>query len=261
MPLLYARQSNIILPRTPRVAFGGSLARGLKHYWPLNESGGAKAFDAANPRDTIAFDANAQWYAGKKGRAISFDGTYRGTDSNFNWPGGPITIAYWQWVDSGNLGSNPALVGDFTGASGNRLILHSPYSDSTFYWDYGGSGGSPGRVSVTYTPYMNKWTFVTVVSTGSSGSFQAIYFNAILAASAASAADPGAANTTLYFGAYAGGGYYRGRVQAFRIWSRVLSLGEIRWLYDNSLNPITPFRRYPGDAPAVMTRRPLIQLI
>ena len=100
------------------------------------------------------------------------------------------------------------------------------------YWDYGyGSNGNTGRVSTSYTNYLNAWTYVTLASTGSGGTFQGIYLNGALAASNATSVSSievgdlvvGACpNATFY-----GPPYHKGNIDEFRISNVVRSASWI----------------------------------
>jgi hypothetical protein len=112
------------------------------------------------------------------------------------------------------------------------------------YWDYGyGSNGNTGRVSTSYTNYLNAWTYVTLASTGSGGTFQGIYLNGALAASNATSVSSIEVGD-LVVGAYPnatfyGPPYHKGNIDEFRISNVVRSASWILAEYNNQSSPST----------------------
>lgn len=155
------------------------------------------------------------------------------------WPaaGGPVTVAFWNFVPTGAVQNSSAFtVGAQDGA--NRFHAHAPWGDNVLYWDYGNLGGA-GRISVNYASRINLWTHVALVSEGNGGAFKAIYLNGAVAASAATSDGPDIALTGLQIGSW-GGLRHRGQIDDFRIYDRVLTAGQIQLLYQGHTEPGAP---------------------
>jgi len=75
--------------------------------------------------------------------------------------------------------------------------------------------------------YLNKWTFVALVSAGRNGNFKAIYLDGVLVTSSNSS--DGAAKTDLNIGQFLGGSAYeKGKIDEFRIYNVVLTQPQIQ---------------------------------
>ena len=99
-----------------------------------------------------------------------------------------------------------------------------------------------------YTSYLGAWTYVTLVSTGSGNTYQAIYLNGAVAASASSSASS-TVTGDLIVGAYPyanqyGPPYQNGSMDEFRISSVVRSASWILAEYNNQSSPSTFYTRF-----------------
>jgi hypothetical protein len=179
--------------------------------------------------------------------AASFNGVNQTAEaSSFSWTGtDPVTVSFWNYVASSDVQVSFAFtVGNTTQGNNARFSAAVPWSDSILYWDYGwGSSGNTGRVTTSYSSYLNSWTYVTLVSTGSAGTFQAIYLNGVLASSVAisiSSIEVG----DLYIGGYPNATFYgppyeKGKIDEFRIANVVRSASWILAEYNNQSSPST----------------------
>lgn len=203
-------------------------------FWKFDEGAGLVANDSSGIDNAGVLANGPTWTAGKVGAALTFDGTNDYVDvSGFSSTGGPITVSFWNYVSSADVRASSAFsVGD-NGPGTNRLQAHAPWSDQNLYWDYGNISGN-GRISTSYASYLNKWTFVTLVSAGVSGNFKAIYLDGVLVASSNSS--DGASRTDLNIGRFFGGNVYeKGRIDEFRIYNVVLTQPQIQTVM-NSLS-------------------------
>ena len=166
--------------------------------------------------------------------------------SAFSWTGtNAVTVSFWNYVASADVQVSFAFtVGNTAAGNNQRFCASVPWSDSILYWDYGwGSNGNAGRVSTSYAGYLDAWTYVTLVSTGSGNTFQAIYLNGALVASSASSLASIEVGD-LYIGAYPnatayGPPYHKGKIDEFRISNVVRSASWILAEYNNQLSPST----------------------
>jgi hypothetical protein len=179
--------------------------------------------------------------------AASFNGVNQTAEASaFSWTGtSPVTVSFWNYVASTDVQVSFAFtVGNTTAGNNARFTASVPWSDSVLYWDYGyGSNGNTGRVSTSYAGYLNAWTYVTLVSTGSGGTLQAIYLNGVLATSAATSV-ASIETGDLYIGGYPNATFYgppyeKGKIDEFRIANVVRSASWILAEYNNQFSPST----------------------
>ncbi len=181
--------------------------------------------------------------------AAGFNGSNQTAEaSTFPWTGSsPVTVSFWNYVASANVqASFTFTIGNTTAINNARFTASVPWSDSILYWDYGydGSGStSTGRLTTSYASYHSAWTEVTLVSSGSGGTLQAIYLNGALIASAATS-EASVSTGDLYIGGYPiettyGPPYENGKIDEFRIANVVRSASWILAEYNNQSSPST----------------------
>ena len=203
---------------------------GLAVYYPFDEGSNTIAHDSSGNGNDGTLTNGPLWVAGVEGSALSFDGVDDYVnDDNFSWSGGgPVTVTFWNYVKSADVQAASA----FGVGQGNtyRFQAHAPYSNSMLFWDYG--QGTIGRVGIDYTPYLNKWTHIALVSMGVGGNFKGIYLNGVLVASGSVSDGPGTTMTGLKVGhaVLDTSIYHKGNIDEFRIYNRVLSAAEIQTL-------------------------------
>lgn len=148
-----------------------------------------------------------------------------------------ITISYWQkylTTDVGNNGAPLSFNFGNTISASPRLLAHSPYSDSTLYWDY--ANASTGRVTVSYTPYLDAWALVTLVYNNANG-LHAIYINGSSVASATQIiANPSLTGITINAIA-ANGAYDKRQIDEVRVSDSARPADWITTEYNNQNNP------------------------
>ncbi len=132
-------------------------------------------------------------------------------------------------------------VGNSATTDPHRFSVSAPWGSTDIIWDYGINATGTGRVSANYTSYLGAWTYVTLVSTGSGNTYQAIYLNGAVAASASSSASS-TVTGDLIVGAYPyanqyGPPYQNGNMDEFRISSVVRSASWILAEYNNQSSP------------------------
>lgn len=153
------------------------------------------------------------------------------TAPTFEWKsGGAVTVEFWNYVATANLGSQNAALRAGADDATNRFLIHAPFRDGNIYWDYGNINTS-GRISTDYKPYLDKWTHVAVVSNGTS--FKAIYLDGKLVASSEVADDP--KNLT---GLILGLSHF-GKIDDFRVWNVVRTQEEIYGSMAKNMDPGT----------------------
>lgn len=166
--------------------------------------------------------------------------TFNGSTNSVDLPSGvslalnsAVTVVFWNHTAGGTQGA-AFTVGNALDPS--RCMTHAPFVDNTIYWDYGNSALG-GRVSTSYSSYLNKWTHVGLVSTGNSGTFQGIYLDGVLAASQASSDGPNATVSTGFIGRF-DVFFHTGRIAEFAVWNVVLTANEIKSISKGAQPPL-----------------------
>ncbi|HYG78294.1 MAG TPA: autotransporter-associated beta strand repeat-containing protein [Planctomycetota bacterium] len=228
----FAQNSTGIMTVSGAIA-AGIYVTGPVGHWTFDEAAGSTANDSSAAGNAGTLQGGATRVAGRVGPgAVAFDGIDGIVNvPGFSWPngGGPVTVSFWNFVpvlrDSWSFG-----VGN-DGA--NRFSAHTPWSNGDIYWDYPITG--TGRINTAYgAANLNKWTHITLVSTGNAGTFSAIYLDGVLATSAAFSDGPDTALSGLQIGHAAYGNpldFHLGSIDDFRIYNRVLSPSEITQIF------------------------------
>jgi hypothetical protein len=201
-----------------------------------SSSGGYNATPANSPTAVTA----------EIGGGVHFNGSNQDVESSsFPWTGtSAVTVSFWNYVTSGEVQNSFAFtVGNSATTDPHRFSVAAPWGSSDIIWDYGINATGTGRVSANYTSYLGAWTYVTLVSTGSGNTYQAIYLNGAVAASASSSASS-TVTGDLIVGAYPyanqyGPPYHNGSMDEFRISSVVRSASWILAEYNNQSSPST----------------------
>jgi hypothetical protein len=199
-----------------------------------SSSGGYNATPANSPTAVTA----------EIGGGVHFNGSNQDVESSsFPWTGtSAVTVSFWNYVTSGEVQNSFAFtVGNSATTDPHRFSVAAPWGSSDVIWDYGANSTGTGRVSTHYTSYLGAWTYITLVSTGSGNTYQAIYLNGAVAASASSSASS-TVTGDLIVGAYPyanqyGPPYQNGSMDEFRISSVVRSASWILAEYNNQSNP------------------------
>lgn len=106
--------------------------------------------------------------SGSCGRsALHFNGTDAyAVDSLFSWTGGAVTVEFWNYVRADEVTTGTAFSVGRNDDIGNRFQAHAPWSNGRLYWDCGNISDGSGRITVDYTPYLDKWTHVALIYDG-----------------------------------------------------------------------------------------------
>ncbi len=200
---------------------------GLAGHWTFDDVAGGVVKDLSGNGLDGRIQGNPKAVPGKIGTALEFTADGDGVEiPDFAWPeGGPITIAFWNHVEAKDVRAGCAFG---VGGGAHRIMLHGPWGDRNLYWDYG-ELKAKGRIIAGYAAGLGKWTHIAVVSGGNGGKFKGIYIDGALAASSPDCEGPAMPMKHLSIGHW-GKDYHGGRIDDFRIYSRVLDAEEIRRL-------------------------------
>ena len=173
-------------------------------------------------------------------KAMKFDGTKNHVE-RFEWQGGkPVTVEFWMKVNKDEVESEGFA---FSASSEDDSIDWDNYLDNLFqaqlsndlclYWYYGNLNG--GYLVADYSPYLNQWTHVALVSAGKGGNFMGIYLNGELVAESQKSDNPSKELQQLQIG-----NSWKGEIAKLYIWQGVRSPEQIR---DNM------FQKNSGEKP------------
>ena len=148
---------------------------GLLGYWRLGEQSGTTAVDATGSNNGTYVGGSTLGQPGALASDSDTSASFDGSTGRVSLPNSvtlpvnsPVTVEFWAYVSSADVGNRSAFtIGNLDAP--NRVQAHVPWSDGNLYWDYGTY--SAGRVSTSYASYLNKWTYVTLVSDGSGRAF------------------------------------------------------------------------------------------
>jgi hypothetical protein len=209
---------------------------GLVSYWRLGEQSGTTAVDSKGTNNgtygggyllgqpgALAHDPDtAAWFDGGSGQVSLPNSLTLPLNSQ-------VTVEFWAYISSSDVGNYSAFTIGGLGDP-NRAQAHVPWSDGVLYWDYGST--ATGRISTSYTSYMNKWTHVALVSEGRGGHFQGIYLNGQLVASQPSSDGPTQAVSGGSIAAWPSCGcWLRGRIDEFALYNTALPASTIQQHY------------------------------
>jgi hypothetical protein len=194
---------------------------GLVGYWSLDDGTSTQATDFSGNGNTGTLTNGPTWVQGKRGKAVSFDGTDDyldlGTPSASAFGTGDFTLSLWAKTSTSNF-----------------LTLMGSFNNGPWYLSVG-DGSAPGvlqfydgnYIKSTITWNDGAWHLLTVKR--SSGNLY-LYIDGVSAASpVASSVNYAAAATRI--GAIPNGYYFNGSIDEVRIYNRALSAEEIQLLY------------------------------
>jgi hypothetical protein len=192
--------------------------------WEFTEGSGNVAYDSSGFGNNATLVGAPLWQGGNAGSSLNFNGTTQYATANNTWTfGQPVTVVSWVNMPGGSPGGS--LFG--FGVSIARLQAHVPYSDNVLYWDYGDS--SNGRISTSFSAYLNKPTHVVLVNDGKANgsAFKGIYISGALITSGTSNTAVTGTATGFQIGNFEGLNPVHGNISDFRLYNRVLSAAEI----------------------------------
>ncbi len=200
--------------------------RGLVGYWPLDEGRGVTAGDSSGNGNTGAITGGT-WANGKRGKALSFNGTSScinlGTSATLR----PQDGTYTAWVKLSSLPSDGNVGGDiFSNYSGNSKgmflsILSSGYVQLRPH--------PSGTVNSAATISVGQWYHVVGTIEGTATK---VYINGVLSnSSSGTYTPPDAMNASIGCWVDIGVFYFPGLIDDVRVYNRALSAAEILNLY------------------------------
>ncbi len=212
--------------------------------WKMDEGTGQSVYETSGNANAGTLGAGGSvasddptWAAGRKGGALSFDGTDDivkvGTASTYNITGN-ITLSAWIKPDNSGA-TNPEIISKSAGALGYRMRYRS-----TRKMEFNLYGTSDTSLTSATSMSTSAWNHVEMVY---DGSYKYIYINGVLDASEATTGsiNTSAANS-LYFGTTTGADeLYGGKIDDVRIYDYARTPAQVAWDY-NQGKPIAHWR-------------------
>ena len=201
---------------------------GLIGYWNFDENLGTFAADSSGKGNhgTLVNMEATDWIAGKRGSALSFDGTDERVtvpnSSSFTDMQG-LTLSFWYYPD-------PADTQDVIAKynNGSSFLIYSAHS-GTGFWNFINGGYIDTGAGIFSA---NQWSYLTVTYDQSN---IRTYVNGVLADTKARAVGAVANSTgNLEIMGYPGDQFVNGKMDELRIYNRALSADEISVLYRQS---------------------------
>lgn len=232
-------------PAGARVNWGNSINRGLVACWLFNEGGGTRFKNIAGTGILdLASTANPPSKSGMYGPAVSFNGStqYMTTTGNIGISGATKrTVSLWAM-----LAATPGGAGTATGmpllwwgtANNNQLYLLT--LDSSVFNFYGYFADLHG----TKTLSVNVWYHLVITYDGTNTS---TYINGVQDINSAQTMNT--VDSTINIATYSpwSGAIFNGSMNNIRIYNRLLTLGEIRRLYEQPFAGIASASPQPAN--------------
>jgi len=225
-------------PLGTRIDTSSSLGRGLVGCWLFNEGAGMKLFDISgyNNTGTLTNMEAADWVQGKRGKALSFDGSDEYVDlgtsaGNFN---NTDSFSVSAWINANTLNStNRCIVNRVTGSQANGWEMRITTANKVRFI----LASTDANYNGQDTTVLSTNTWYHVVGTWN-GSDAKIFLNGVEDTSTPITQNSVGTITgtrTLAVGANAitSSSYFPGSIDDVRIYNRALTAQEVKELYVN----------------------------
>jgi predicted alpha-1,6-mannanase (GH76 family) len=209
-------------------------------YWPLDATSGTIAADGSGNGNNGTV-VNAGWNAsGRVNGCLSFNGATSYVQIT-NTVANDFSISFWvnttQTAGAGQWYNGAGLVdGDYPGTADD-------FGTALVGGKFGFGVGNPDTTIVSITAINDGAWHQCVATRQQATGIMKVYIDGVLQATGTAGRNTQNASARLLFGAIAsGGGYFNGRLDEVKIFSRTLSSNEVAGLYDSNHAP-------PADAP------------
>jgi hypothetical protein len=214
--------------------YGTVVGRDLGGYWKFDEDSGVVVSDSSGEGHTgVIYNGGTLSGAGKSGHALTADGVddYVDTGTYFPTLGPQFSFSLWAYP-----GAAQAEYADIFGNHGDFMgvvLQQDAGSTNSYLLAYGNGTAWTSTSAVQLNA--SRWQHIVAIK---SEEYCYIYVNGALAANS-SCATPMVPNPGLNFliaRGYASGRAYSGKIDDFRVYSRALTLDEVKLLYSNPSN-------------------------
>ena len=187
-----------------------------------------------NILDTVKEDLNTDFVNALKEKklpftkALDFDGKACIETKSFELKKSQVTVEFWAKVDKDDVSQNDQNGLAFSVGSDTQIDSWQDVfqvvlckNNLCLYWCYG-TWQSGGSLVADYSPYLDKWTHIALVSQGKNGDFMGIYLNGELVAESHNSDGADELHQLKI------GYLWKGEIANFYIWNQVLDKQEIR---------------------------------
>ncbi len=204
----------------------------LVAYYTMLEGSGSAVSDASVNNLVANTSGSPTWVAGKIGSALSFNGSSQYASSSDYDISGSMTVEAWVYPTSASATSS--VVSKNTDTTDNQASLGLSAGNATFSVRVGGSPVTVTGAAVT----QNVWTHLVGVYDGTN---VRLYVNGSPATPSAASGVVTTNNLAWTIGKTAGAasGYFTGRIDEVKIFSRALSLAEVSAEYTAQNSGVT----------------------
>jgi len=209
---------------------------GLVGYWSFEDGVGDKAtdFSGSGNTGTLTNMEAADWVAGKRGKALSFDGVneyvkvINPTELNST---GAITLS--AWIKPTNLSDYHAIAGKGNSNTGEPYAML--LSGTSLYFRISGSFGDSNN-NTGGTVQLNQWQHLVATFDSSTGAKKG-YINGSLVIDATVAGTLKSETSNFYIGVQGNevNSLFNGSIDEVRIYNRALGASEVTYLYESSV--------------------------
>jgi hypothetical protein len=222
-----------------RPKFKAATSQGLVGYWAMDEGQGTIAGDMSGKGNTGDI-TSATWTDGKRGKALSFDGTnayvsINGSGSSMNNISSSFTLS--TWVRFNSLNADRTYIIEKGSPNGSNFYIWWDAGNSR--WDYGFRNSQNTLWKDHFyanTPALNVWHHVMFVF-NDSGNTADLYLNGALVRNDAETDSPDYGGANLILGddyPLIANRRLNGQLDEVRIYNRALSATEVANLYTSS---------------------------
>lgn len=204
---------------------------GLVGYWSLDDNAGTVATDFSGRGNSGTLVSSPTWVAGKRGRALSFNGTsdYVVANPISGMPdiGGLMTISLWVKYPSVASRRIAFTLAQNDGASPNAVDIELTSADPT---KIGAVQSGAGTIVSATAPSVNVWHHIAYVQTGSG---VILYIDGAQANTGSNPVQSGAVGVMRIgsFNTTFPTPYWSGQVDEVRVYNRALTPSEVSALY------------------------------
>ena len=225
------------LYETGLIKFRPASDNGLVGYWSLDEGMGTKAGDMSGMGHDGTASGSPAWVDGKRGKALSFNGTSDCFSvGTFNF-GNVSTISAWVNIDTGESSIQTIMANSVTGAAadGFRLFVNTyGTSDQKLFIETGNGSAGDGAISAAGAVPYPGWHHIVAVLDRTNGLANA-YVDGVQVITNDSIQTDFGNNQWTRIGRMSNSSYYFGGIMdEVRVYNRALSATEIANLYTSS---------------------------
>jgi len=201
---------------------------GLVGYWSFDDGAGTSATDFSGKNNAGILLGGPTWVDGKRGKALSFDGSDDEVGMNPLSISGDVSVTAWIYLRSYGGGSRGRIA--INQIAGGGFLFYVDNFNTSNGISAAINGGTQQIVGNVIG--LDRWYHVVFTHNGANTVF---YVNGVQVAAPANAVTMGLSTNALYIGGQTGDTLrqFDGLIDDVRIYNRVLSAAEVQALYNS----------------------------